>query len=298
MATFPKFISNFSFALSGALGGFLLVSSCGGSGGQLSSCPKNTPACLSCHTQAEIGQVLSDENAGPREWMSQAGSGLTRAVPFIPLETEEYVLEWPHRGRHPEYKSSDCCACHPADNSGLGHSSKTYPDPEDCQGRCHVWLKPAINSSGFAILGGEAPSYSGSAEPEALLSAAENAHSRVCREGYQRPEGISDRIKVGQLSPGCRGCHNHFFPRHGAVSVCTDCHAFGDPAGGTGHLNHAAYISARQNELNPGAAGGEVCVYCHGFSAGADSFSSAACYNCHLSGHQPLNPEGNAHFWR
>ena len=279
----------------------LLLASCGGSNHQLSQCLKDAPNCLACHSQTEITQILSDESAGPREWMNQAGTGLTRVVPLIPqylLKSEEYTLEWPHRGRHPVYNSGDCCACHLTDASGLGHGSRTYSDPEECQGSCHVWLKPEIKSSGFAILGGEALSYSASAEPETLLSAAENSHAQIFREGYQRLEGNYDRIKVSQLSPGCRGCHNHFFPDHGSLSVCTDCHNFGTPDKGAEHLSHLAYISARQNELNPAAAGGEACVYCHGFSPGADTFYRAACYNCHLSGHQPLNPEGQAHFWR
>jgi len=295
MATFRK---NRPFLPAGFGISLLLLASCSGSGAQLTQCPKGAPSCLTCHSQSEITRVLSDEDAGPREWMNQAGTGLTRAVPLIPLKSEEYVLEWPRRGRHPDYDSRDCCTCHLTDASGLGHGSRTYPDPEECQGRCHAWLKPEIKSSGFAIPGGDSLTYSGPAEPETLLSAAENRHAQIFREGYQRPEGNSDRIKVSQLSAGCRGCHNHFFPDHGSISACTDCHSFDTPDQGAGHLKHLAYISARQTELNPAAAGGEACVYCHGLSPGADTFYRAACYNCHLSGHQPLNPEGQAHFWR
>jgi hypothetical protein len=37
----------------------------------------------------------------------------------------------------------------------------------------------------------------------------------------------------------------------------------------------------------------EVCGYCH---APSELFR-AACYNCHLSGHQPFNDNGLPHYW-
>jgi hypothetical protein len=51
-----------------------------------------------------------------------------------------------------------------------------------------------------------------------------------------------------------------------------------------------------ENDVDMAAMGAGPCAYCH-TELEPSPRSSAACYNCHLSGHQPMNAEGQAHFW-
>ncbi|GMV39036.1 MAG: hypothetical protein AMXMBFR64_07520 [Myxococcales bacterium] len=84
---------------------------------------------------------------------------------------------------------------------------------------------------------------------------------------------------------------------HGAILGCLDCHAFGGPAAAL-HTAHVAVIAdhMEDNDVDMAAMGAGPCGYCH-TELEPSPRSSAACYNCHLSGHQPMNAKGQAHFW-
>jgi hypothetical protein len=101
------------------------------------------------------------------------------------------------------------------------------------------------------------------------------------------------------LNAGCGGCHNWDGIRHGHIADCTDCHNF-DPSIDTGlHQGHINFISVTQPQIDPADSAVPACAYCHGFSDTTTNhtISAPVCYNCHLSGHQPVGADKKPQFW-
>lgn len=255
--------------------------------------------CASCHDLELLDKVLSDEPAGPREWMAQQGNGLVRVDPALPSAVNQYGLKWVKRGRHGDHTGGDCLSCHPVRDDGMGHGLRIYPSGDlafkggtGCAGPCHAWLADTVTVKGFEDSQGARPVYEGSSRPADLLEGADNAHSKLWREGARPDAG---RFRIGAFNAGCGGCHNLAAESHGTVMGCLDCHKFlGEP-----HDLHVQWVAQNMDELDPGAgqAGVPLCGYCHVHEDPSMDRSGGVCYNCHLGGHQPLDPQGRAHFW-
>jgi hypothetical protein len=156
-----------------------------------------------------------------------------------------------------------------------------------------VWLKGTVVSRGFEDASGKIAEYGGSARPDEMLTAVSTAHQKLWVEGY-RSESAALRIAV--LNPGCGACHHPQDESHGSTPSCLTCHSFGGAEGAT-HLKHQDLASTWMAKLDARHPDMTGCAYCHYESEGAASRSNAVCYNCHLSGHQPLDASGKAHFW-
>lgn len=261
--------------------------------------PPLLASCGACHDLEELKEVASDESAGPRQWMAFQGNGLVRVEPALPAPGTQYGLKWIDRGRHDD-PMGDCATCHPVRDDGTGHGLRIYPQVDgvfeggtDCAGGCHTWLKDTVEVPGFENSEGVTPVYAGSARPGDLLEGANTAHSKLWREGA-RPDAALFRIAA--FNPGCGGCHNLAAESHGTTMGCLDCHKFlGGP-----HDLHVQVVNALMDQVDPGAgaAGLALCAYCHVHDDPSMVRSGSVCYNCHLSGHQPLDGQGKAHFWQ
>jgi hypothetical protein len=265
--------------------------------------PYFTKNCKVCHDYNLLEKTVSDEDRGIKEWMSGHAGGLVRFDPAIPSPAVQIEFPWIKRGRHAQSDMKDCSACHPVLSDGLGHGIRSYPSPvmdmvfsggKSCAGNCHEWIKESVGTAGFKNAEGQNPSYKGSLRPAALLQDAENAHSVLWKEGM-RPE--SGYIKISAFNPGCGGCHNVSAESHGTISSCLDCHSFGGSSGEL-HKMHVSWITDNADENNADQPQMSFCAYCHRDDSVPPDKSSAACYNCHLSGHQPVGKNGTAHFWK
>jgi hypothetical protein len=231
--------------------------------------PALVTACDQCHDLAGLSVSPGGEGLSTRDWLASAGLGLLRDDPAIPVAGTRYALDWARRGHHPS-EPGDCGGCHPVDGDGVGHGLSVYPDPgtaftagQDCATGCHGWVAQS---------------------PASLLEAADNAHSRLWREGARFPPGQG---RVSALRPGCGGCHNLQAEAHGTITTCLQCHAFG----GMGGDLHAGHLAALQADAEP-------CAWCHVEDGLSPERWRAACYNCHPSGHQPLEAAGGARVWQ
>lgn len=195
-----------------------------------------------------------------------------------------------------------CSGCHPIRDDGLGHGTKTYPAAYrgspfeggvNCAGACHAWLRDSIVASGFEDAQGATPEHRGSGRPDALL-AVSTAHRTIWQRGFR---STSPWQKIGALSPGCGGCHHAQSEKHGEVPACTACHRFGGVESEP-HKEHVDRISTLIDQIDPKRPQMTACAYCHDEGDTARARSNAACYNCHLSGHQPLDANAKAHFWK
>lgn len=265
------------------------------------SLPALDVACASCHDLEVLGQKAADSDGAWSSWLVAAGQGLVRVDPAIPAPGTHLGLSWPRRGNHPSsaLAAGACHGCHPVDDQGIGHGVRAYPEAaakaafaggESCGPGCHEWLGSGIVAAPF---GDGGPVWQGSADPADLLAAGDNAHTALWQDGYAgNGKGLS--LKIGQFRPGCGGCHNLAEESHGAMLSCLHCHRM---TGGDGksHSQHIAIINAQKDQVNPDGPD-SACAYCH-MEDGSQDVGKAACYNCHLSGHQPLAPAGGAHFW-
>lgn len=261
--------------------------------------------CFQCHNRETLIEARGDDADGPREWMLASSEGLRASTsPFT--GQSEFLLEWPRRGRHPEFtlESDTCFSCHPVDEAGLNHSLDAYPagtttQVGDCAAACHLWIPENLASAGPGS-GDGAISYSGPSRPHEMLTRVRTAHTSVYEEGYLSERGIATDVKVRSVRAGCAGCHSMNDPRHGAIATCTDCHSLStqNPTayGSSGGLHglHLLYVKSSKDRL--GLGGTDDCAFCHSFQKD-EPLPKASCYNCHLSGHQPVNAEGKAHFW-
>lgn len=267
--------------------------------------PEVVTRCGACHDVAALGAAAADDaGLAARDWAAAHGEGLVRVDPLFPEPGLWWATPWPRRGSHDPAALADCAGCHPMDADGIGHGIRTFRFPEtvfaggtDCAAACHAWLPDQASTTGFAPAGGVPPSWSGSPRPGALLAAADTAHSRLWREGA-RPSD-PDRFGYGAFNPGCGGCHQVATEDHGHVPGCVDCHRFGGSRGPL-HALHVAAIAGAADRIDPGlgASGGAFCDYCHADAATPGSRARATCYNCHLSGHQPVDASGIPHFWQ
>jgi hypothetical protein len=271
---------------------------------EVAGLPAFSTNCADCHNLEALGAVDSDESAGARAWASEKGPGLVRFEPAMPSPSVMLDSSWKKRGRHApdEVDLVSCSDCHPIREDGLGHGTKTYPAAyrgtpfqggANCAGACHAWLRDSIAAVGFEDTQGATPEYRGSARPDVLLAVA-TAHKTIWQSGFKT---TSPWQKIGALSPGCGGCHHAQSEKHGEVTACTACHRFGGIEGEP-HKAHVARISNSVDQNDPKRPQMTPCAYCHDEGKAAQTRSNASCYNCHLSGHQPLDADGKAHFWK
>ena len=264
--------------------------------------PAFSADCSLCHDLEELKTALSDELAGPREWMSEHGAGMLR-LPDPAFSTGGMTFEnpWKNRARHTDADLHYCAYCHPVRSDGMGHGVIMYPKEvyadafspgADCASSCHHWMKRSIVSEGFENSEGAKPVYNGTIRPYEMLSAVDNAHTRLFKSGAHM---YKPTMRIASLMPGCAGCHNVREEGHGAVMGCLDCHRMGGYSGVL-HQYHSQAIEEEIADKDPGFSG-PVCGYCHLRGEELDSRERATCYNCHLSGHQPLDENGKAHFW-
>jgi len=241
--------------------------------------------CRGCHDPTWLAAHQPGATGTPASWLMAKGRGLVRVEPVFPTPGTVYGLPWPARGWHDAAALQNCAVCHPyRPQDGLGHSLLSYPDVQavfkpggSCATGCHTWLDPAM-------------------APDKLLGGADNGHARIWLLGV-RPKVPQD-YRFAAFNPGCGGCHNVASENHGAIAGCLDCHRMGGP-GSASHDRHTQVIEGNQAKLDPQAvvAGAPTCGWCHTPASGETGRSRAACYNCHLSGHQPMNAKGKAEFW-
>lgn len=253
----------------------------------------NSFDCQTCHDTSELTVILSNEDKGVHEWMQLKGEGLTISAPFTPSPNDYYLLNFPKRGRHSNIDLLDCTLCHLPLNGVEDHAKILYPD-EGCTSDkgCHIWLKNNVTSVGFTNAEGNTAIYQGSMRAYDLLTQGDNAHSLIFTQGYRQESSVGD-IAVRGINPGCKGCHNIIRSGHGEVPLCLDCHNFKERS----HNIHISAINITVEFNDPKHADVDSCAYCHGFTPTDDNLYKPACYNCHLSGHQPLGNDGQAQFW-
>jgi hypothetical protein len=263
--------------------------------------PQQVPECGTCHDVAALSAPVS--SAPLREWTTLQGRGLVRRSVMIQTDADAFGAPLPRRGNHTEMTPAHCVACHPVSEQGIRHGLRVYPREArdqifraatDCAATCHGWLPDDATSTGFTPATGTPPVYAGSLRSHALLTGADNAHAAIYEGGFVRNGGFT--LRISRLLPGCGGCHNVRNEFHGTVSECVDCHRFGDTSARL-HTTHLDAIEAGRDANDPDHAAQPACDYCHGFAATPTDLKNAACYNCHLSGHQPLDAMGQAHFW-
>ncbi len=262
------------------------------------------PPCEQCHKLAELQKEKSA--LAPAEHMRKAGLGLVRVMELMPTAKAQFTFGFVKRGNHPPYKAGQCAPCHPVSAEGIRHGLSQYPTdsrasafkPQTCAAACHPWLKKSVTSAGFTPKTGAAPTYSGSLRPADLLAAATDKHASIYKQGYNKAQAKTGKgIKVGRIMPGCVGCHNTQTDKHGETPACMHCHTMGGSSG-TLHKAHVDAITSGRAAVDPGNAARSSCDYCHGFSATVGNLKNAACYSCHLSGHQVNDPKtGKPHFW-
>jgi len=266
--------------------------------------PPFTGDCQVCHDPASLGVPGADPQQGLRQWMESKGAGLVRRDSAFPDGALHLSLEWPRRGSHAEAEdASGCGLCHPVGPEGIGHGVRTYPEEllatvftggASCADECHGWLVEDVTVTGFEDGTGQVPFYQGSARPADLLAAGGNAHSTLWQEGA-RPQVLP--MKIAAFNSGCGGCHHVAGESHGAIMTCTDCHGLAGSQGSQLHEQHVEFIAQHSSRLDPVHEGESGCGFCHLGDTGDPELHRAACYSCHLSGHQPLDVEGRAHFW-
>ena len=257
-----------------------------------------------CHSIPALNTPLS--SAPAREHTTQKGEGLVRKAVLMSTKNLTFKFVYPRRGYHPDGTTTgECLSCHPISSEGARHGISQYPKEartvafsggKTCAtAKCHPWLKTSVTSTGFTPATGAAPAYKGSARPHTLLTAgAKGGHGKIYRLGYVKPDKAN--ILMGRLRPGCVGCHGTRNDKHGSMPGCMDCHKFGGVTG-TVHKKHISAITKGRAAIDPGNASESGCNYCHQLEK-ANTLKNAACYNCHLSGHQVMDPKtGKPHFW-
>ena len=270
----------------GGCGGFKdnnpAVEASGNTGSQTGNVPLNHPFCLNvgCHAGKEFNPNPPVESQ--RQWL---------------LANGEALGEWTERGIHavndtdnPLPATMSCYQCHAqtCDNCHLNdfqvHASGPEPPifPEgasgqvdkDCAQGCHAWVKAGetITSEGFTNASGDPQqtTYVGPISPAELLEAAK-----------------TDKPLHAEIfaTYGCEGfCHGGPQAPHGTITLCKSCHSFqfSNAEEVNLHSTHVSFVEAEQPLADPAGAeaGSPACNYCHS--------SGASCWNCHLSGHDPV----------
>ena len=265
--------------------------------------------CYDCHDPYAISTITTATigTQGLKEWMSQNG-GLYRNIPSVPSAFDTLTLNFSKRGTHLyDLNVDECAQCHPIYFNVENHGNSEYPPQAkrllymggvNCAENCHTWLKNAVYSTGFSSNTGVTPIYNGTLDPYLLLTSVQTAHTKIFLYGFRITQ-TDPTLNIRSLNPGCGGCHNYDSTTHGHIAVCTDCHVF-DPSISNGlHQIHVSIITATQPQIDPSDSGMPSCAYCHGFSDTTTNhtLSNAVCYNCHLSGHQPMGADGMPQFW-
>ena len=262
------------------------------------------PACDQCHKLLDL--QAAGPSTAPAEHMRKVGLGLVRVMELMASADLQLTFGFMERGHHPVYTVAQCATCHPVSAEGVRHGMSQYPvtaranafKPQTCAAACHPWLTKSITSSGFKPKTGAAPTYSGSLRPGEMLAAATDGHATLYKQGYSKSAAKKKGIKVGRILPGCVGCHNTQSDKHGETPSCLNCHTLGGSSG-TLHKVHTDAITKARAANDPGNAAASTCDYCHGFSATGNTLKNAACYSCHLSGHQVMDPKSKKpHFWK
>jgi hypothetical protein len=259
--------------------------------------------CNNCHDYSQLAEKKSTE--APREWTAKSGQGLTRKITLNFAADIAFSYRFPRRGNHTIETAGEpgCSTCHPMSTQGLRHGMSQYPlstrsqlftSQTDCGSACHDWLPASGTSVGYKPKEGTAPTYSGSLRPYELLTGANNRHAEIFKNGWVKVTG--DPISIQRIKPGCGGCHTIIDERHGTMTECLDCHKFGGMSGAI-HMAHLEAINQNRETIDPDHGTESSCNYCHGLNDSPTRLLNSACYNCHLSGHQPLDASGKVHFW-
>lgn len=226
---------------------------------------RTTAGCLTCHSRARLAP--SPEVVSARQWARSVGQGMG---------------SWIERGVHGAADLENCGSCHDVHNAGPRQfPAGVSPEARDCADSCHSWVRGDVTSRGFVNSSGNAAqtTYQGTIDPTRLLAGGSTLHTT---EVYGKD--------------GCAGrCHDG---PHGTVTPCVECHdySWGTPA--NLHSTHIPFVSGEQAAADPenfGASGGNACMYCHapGTAQGVPEGSTVyrgSCWNCHLSGHNPITP--------
>ena len=252
------------------------------------------PTCDSCHKKYaenyELGPYAGRLNAlQVLEWYGQvhAPSSETVTYPYDP-----YGFSFPEDNPTAPTQQSCASACHawvmgecPPDAGGVGSWLR--------DGKCHKdWQDGEVSEPGF----GDA-SYAGTISPAALLSSPSNAHAQVyastgcaglCHGGPEPvPAGMIENCEWG-TGEECQGTP---WALHGTITNCKSCHDFdvlgvtdGNPDHARLHLLHISRLTLERPLADTAGFQAQpsslVCDYCHS--------SKASCWNCHLSGHNPI----------
>lgn len=173
--------------------------------------------------------------------------------------------------------------------------AKAAPPGKDCQAGCHVrgslveaLRAGKVKSPGFTNAFGETPNYTGSIYPFALLTNPKNKtkHEEIFRTkgcgGCHSPQAAKDRGVKDIV--GCKSCHNYSFTSDPNRLVASQ----NTTTDGNLHSTHATLVTVEIPLGDASAAPGTTaCHYCHDVMPEG---GTAACWNCHLSGHWPQVP--------
>lgn len=216
------------------------------------------PSCLSCHAAAKLAPGVGV--VSQRDWLSREGEGLGK---------------WRERGAHSPPDLFRCFWCHDVHDAAVPrYPPGVDPSSQNCAPTCHSWVDGRVVSRGFTNASGdpEQTTYRGTIRPQELLASGSTKHTTEVYARY-----------------GCAGlCHRG---PHGSITPCTSCHSFK----GTENLHgtHVPFIRAEQPAADPAnhdPSDPETgCKYCHP-TARAGAVYRPSCWNCHLSGHNPITP--------
>lgn len=256
------------------------------------------PTCRLCHRQTCISACHHAEGT----WNGKNGNDLpdiraqhTKAKPTYP---EDSCNDWPGWAVIPCGVTTI-----PAGLPGAGTSLPVNPTDQNCAVSCHLWVKTGAevteedgftNASGIKSLS----QYNGPISPAELLEDG----AKVTNILGNKHSSIYHGEESGK-SGGCAGfCHGGSSKPHGTIVNCasSSCHTFENL-----HGVHIPVVTALQPISDPASLANEnqrqvVCQYCHDVPPIIGSYTTSefpknsvykgSCWNCHLSGHEPVIP--------
>lgn len=222
------------------------------------------PDCFQCHVKDDY--FSAQKSNAPRDWLKVSGSG---------------PATWAPRQKHSP-TDTNCTNCHGIhDASVRKFPAGTDTKSSNCAPACHSRLDTNVVSAGFTNASGnpEQTTYRGTIDPRTLISGSSTKHKTVVL-----------------AQNGCASkCHNG---PHGTVTMCVSCHSYKYSDSSNLHSTHIPFVSAEQQQTDPenfeAGSSSSACKYCHkggdkGVPAG-NTVYKPGCWNCHLSGHNPITP--------